>query len=95
MILALHLIEITLWAGVYVSQHWLPNWESSFYFSATSYSTTGYGDIVLPRAWRLTGVMESVTGVLLMGWSAGFFFAIVHRLFEIRIRLWQREKDGA
>ena len=90
-ILALHLVEISLWAGVYVWRHWLPNWESSLYFSATRYSTTGYGDIVLPRAWRLIGVMESVTGVLLMGWSAAFFFTVVHRLFEIRIRLWQRE----
>ena len=94
-ILTLHLIEISLWAGVYLWRHWLPDWESSLYFSATSYSTTGYGDIVLPRAWRLIGVMESITGVLLLGWSAAFFFTVVHRFFEIRIRLWQRARDDA
>ena len=37
-------------------------WEPSFYFSATSYSTVGYGDIVPPRVWRLLGPVESVTG---------------------------------
>src|SRR5215470_4107487 len=41
----LHLLEILLWAGFY---RWrcLPSYESSFYFSAASYSTVGYGDVV-------------------------------------------------
>ncbi|MGC9199244.1 MAG: ion channel [Acidobacteriaceae bacterium] len=90
-ILTLHWIEVSLWAGVYFWRHWLPSWESSLYFSATSYSATGYGDILLPRAWRLVGVMESITVVLLLGWSAGFFFTVVYRFFEIRIRHWQRQ----
>jgi voltage-gated potassium channel len=90
-ILGLHLAEIDLWAGFYVWRSCLPDLESSLYFSAASYSTLGYGDVVLSRAWRLVGVMESVTGALLLGWSAAFFFTVVHRLFEIRIRLWQKE----
>jgi hypothetical protein len=90
-ILGLHLAEIGLWAGFYVWRNCLPDLESSLYFSAASYSTLGYGDVVLSRAWRLVGVMESVTGALLLGWSAAFFFTVVHRLFEIRIRLWQKE----
>ena len=90
-ILGLHLAEIGLWAGFYVWRSCLPDLESSLYFSAASYSTAGYGDIVLSRAWRLVGVMESVTGALLLGWSAAFFFTVVHRFFEIRIRRWQKE----
>jgi voltage-gated potassium channel len=90
-ILGLHLAEIGLWAGFYVWRNCLPDLESSLYFSAASYSTLGYGDVVLSRAWRLVGVMESVTGALLLGWSAAFFFTVVHRFFEIRIRLWQKE----
>jgi voltage-gated potassium channel len=90
-ILGLHLAEIGLWGGFYVWRNCLPDLESSLYFSAASYSTLGYGDVVLSRAWRLVGVMESVTGALLLGWSAAFFFTVVHRFFEIRIRLWQKE----
>jgi hypothetical protein len=93
-ILTLHLAEICLWAGFYVWRGCLPDLESSLYFSAASYSTAGYGDILLPRAWRLVGAMESVTGVLLLGWSAAFFFTVVHRLFETRIRRWQPQGVG-
>ncbi|HEX4165908.1 MAG TPA: potassium channel family protein [Bryobacteraceae bacterium] len=79
--IALHLSEILLWAGFY---RWncFPSWESAFYFSATSYSTVGYGDLVLPRMWRTLGPIESVTGVLMCGLSASFLFAIVTRLVQ-------------
>lgn len=57
-------------------------WESAFYFSAASYSTVGASDLVLPGAWRTLCPIESVTGVLMCGFSASFLFAIVTRLVE-------------
>ena len=85
-IIALHLLQILLWAGFY---RWncLPSWESAFYFSAASYSTIGSGDLLLPRMWRTLGPVESVTGVLMCGLSAAFLFAIVTRLVEREERL--------
>jgi voltage-gated potassium channel len=91
-ILVLHVLEIGVWAGCYFWQHCLPDFETSFYFSGATYTTLGYGDVVLPRPWRLVGVLESLTGVLLMGWSAAFFFAMVSRLFDLRIRYWQQQR---
>ena len=84
--IGLHLFEILLWAGFY---RWLcfPSWESAFYFSASSYATVGYGDVVLPRIWRTLGPVESITGVLMCGLSASFLFAIVIRLFEREARI--------
>jgi hypothetical protein len=52
------------------------------YFSAVTYTTTGYGDLVLPKEWRLVGGVEALTGILMCGWSTGFFFAAVSRTFE-------------
>jgi voltage-gated potassium channel len=79
--IVLHILQILLWAAFY---RWrcLPSWESSFYFSAASYSTVGYGDIVLPRVWRLLGPLESVTGVLMCGISVSALFAILIRMLE-------------
>ena len=80
----LHLLEISAWAGFYVWQHALADGQSAFYFSAVTYTTTGYGDIVLPAEWRLLGGVEALTGILMCGWSTGFFFAIVNRIYQPR-----------
>jgi voltage-gated potassium channel len=83
--IGLHVLEILIWACFY---RWLcfPLWESAFYFSAASYATVGYGDVVLPRMWQTLGPMESIIGVLMCGLSASFLFAIVSRLVDREAR---------
>jgi hypothetical protein len=75
----LHLLQILLWAAFY-RVRCFRSWESSFYFSATSYSTVGYGDVVLPPVWRLLGPVEAIMGVLMCGISVSALFAIATRL---------------
>jgi voltage-gated potassium channel len=78
-ILLLHIAVILLWASFY---RWLcfPSWETSFYFSASCYSTVGYGDVVLPLTWRILGPLESMTGVLMAGISVCVLFTLIRRL---------------
>jgi hypothetical protein len=83
-IIFLHLIEISLWALVYAWQQVMPDFHAAFYFNAVTYTTTGYGDLVLPAAWRLVGGIEALTGILMCGWPTGFFFAVVHRMYLSR-----------
>jgi hypothetical protein len=78
----LHLCEITVWAMFYYLTDAMPDLQSSFYFSAVTYTTTGYGDLVLPVDSRLVGGVEALTGILMCGWSTGFFFAIASRAYE-------------
>jgi voltage-gated potassium channel Kch len=65
----------------YVWTHALPDLQSALYFSAVTYTTTGYGDLVLPKEWQLVGAVEALTGILMCGWSTGFFVAVVGRMF--------------
>jgi hypothetical protein len=51
-----------------------------------TYTTTGYGDLVLPIDWRLVGGVEALTGILMCGWSTAFFMAIVTRMYEPRLK---------
>ena len=81
-----HLAEIAAWAIFYYWKGALPDLPSAFYFSAVTYTTTGYGDLTLPREWRLVGGVESLTGILMCGWSTGFFFAVVSRLHETQTK---------
>lgn len=77
--IVLHILQILVWATFY-RWHCFPTWEACFYFSGSSYSTVGYGDIVLPRVWRALGPVESITGVLMCGMSVSALFAIATRL---------------
>jgi len=80
-VIVLHGIVILLWASCY---RWLcfPSSESAFYFSASSYTTVGYGDVVLPLKWRLLGPLESMVGMLMSGISVGLLFAVITHLVE-------------
>ena len=77
----IHVVEISVWALFYIWQHCLPDAESAFYFSGVTYTTLGYGDVVLPREWRLLGPVEGLAGILMCGLSTGFFFAVVGRFW--------------
>lgn len=76
----LHSIEIWLYALLYHRTNALPDLETALYFSTSTYATIGYGDLVLPRGWRVLGAIEGANGVILLGWSTAFFVAIVGRI---------------
>jgi voltage-gated potassium channel Kch len=75
-----HSLEIAIWAAIYAWRGAMPDLQSSLYFSAVTYTTTGYGDLVLAPEWRLVGGIEALTGILMCGLSTGFFFAVVSRM---------------
>lgn len=79
-LLLLHLLQITVWAAFYDLRGCFPSFDISFYYSATSYSTVGYGDVIPPPTWRIFGAIEAVTGVLMFGWSTGALISVVSRL---------------
>ena len=79
--------------GQFLPERCFPSWELAFYFSASSYSTVGYGDLFLPSHWRLLGTLEAITGVLMCGISVSVLFALspgcsiaTHHPYE-RVRL--------
>jgi len=81
-----HLAEICVWAAFYTWQDVFPAFGTAFYFSLVTYTTVGYGDVVAPENWRQFAAVEGLVGILMCGWSTGFFFAIVNRMYQPRRR---------
>ena len=79
LLIMIHMLAIAVWALFFWLAKCLPNFESSFYFSAVTYATIGYGDLVLPKEWRMLGPIEGFTGILMFGLSTAFFFIVVSK----------------
>ena len=79
LLIVIHMLAIGLWALFFWEAKCLPDFESSFYFSAVTYATIGYGDLVLPKEWRMLGPIEGFTGILMFGLSTAFFFIVVSK----------------
>jgi len=86
-LILIHLAEIAVWGLFYFWQGCLPDAESAFYFSGVTYTTIGYGDLVLPKAWRMFAPIEAMTGILMCGLSTGLFFALVSRWISQWIKM--------
>lgn len=83
-IIFIHLVEIAAWGLFYFWQDCFPDAESAFYFAGVTYTTVGYGDLLLPLEWRMLAPIEGLTGILMCGLSAGLFFAAVSRIYAAR-----------
>jgi voltage-gated potassium channel len=81
-IVLLHLVQVGLWAVVFWRAQELPNVETALYFSLATYTTIGFGDVVVAPGWRVLAGIEGLTGILLVGWSTAFVFAVVNRMYE-------------
>lgn len=93
-LLLLHLVEAGVWATFYRLSGVLSDLETAVYFSITSYTTVGYGDVVLPSPWRLLGPMEAAVGILMFGWSTGIMVTAITKIHGGRLKLHSVESDS-
>lgn len=56
-----------------------PTFLDIVYFSGTTYTTVGYGDIVLTGHGRIMSVVEGVMGLVLIAWTASFTYFEMNR----------------
>jgi hypothetical protein len=84
-LILIHLLEISVWGLFYFWQGCIPDAPdagSAMYFSGVTYTSLGYGELVLPKPWRMLAPLETLTGILMCGLSTGLFFAVVSRFMS-------------
>ena len=75
-----HLVEIALWAALFVMCGEFKSLAIAYYHSAVNYTTLGYGDLIMTPSWRLLGPLEAADGALMFGVSTAMIFAIAQSL---------------
>ena len=58
----------------------LPGYEAPIYYSLVTYTTVGYGDVVLDPGYRIAGAMISATGILMFGITTAFVVGLFSRI---------------
>ncbi len=92
-IVAIHTLEIWLYAVAFLAIGSFSDVESALYFSTVSFSSLGYGDVLLAPDWRLVGAIEGVNGLILIAWSTAFLFSVTRRLRTLEHDWLERPSD--
>jgi hypothetical protein len=90
---AAHTVEVWLYALAYLMiQHAglgalqgqvEGHFADFLYFSATSYSTLGFGDVFPTGAMRLVSGVQGINGLFLIAWSTSFTYFVMDRLWPL------------
>jgi hypothetical protein len=83
-LLALHLLEMVLWAAALVYSGLVPNWRSAGFFAGNTYTTVGYGAFVLPTGWHMLAPIIAISGLFTFGWSGSVLVDLVGRCQKIK-----------
>jgi len=75
-----HSLQVWLWAMSFIAFGAFTDPGTAVYFALVTYTTLGYGDLVLAENIRLYGAFASVTGVLGFGLSTAFLVAVFSKL---------------
>jgi tetrahydromethanopterin S-methyltransferase subunit C len=79
-----HLVEIALWAVLFIICGEFQEFGIAYYHSAVNYTTLGYGDLIMSPLWKLLGPLEAADGTLMFGVSTAMIFAVIMGLIQAK-----------
>jgi hypothetical protein len=74
-------LEVLVWAVAYLALNAIQSFEQATYFSMVTFTTLGYGDVVLAERWRLLASFEAANGIIMFGWTTAIVLAVVQRVY--------------
>ena len=71
------------WVNIPKQTNHLLNWFKLF--SIVTFTTLGYGDIILSENWRILASMEAAAGIIFFGWSTAIVFMAIQNIYYDKI----------
>ncbi|MCG7622662.1 MULTISPECIES: potassium channel family protein [unclassified Epibacterium] len=82
-IVGAHTAQVWIWsAALMLKAASFATWNAAVYFSIATYTTLGYGDIVLDEGHRIFASFAAMTGMLAFGISTAFLVAVMRPGFS-------------
>lgn len=75
-VLTANVICVWIWAGLFLVLGVFPTLEEATYFSIVSFTTVGYGDVVVDKGWRILSGFVSINGLLAFGILTAFIVEV-------------------
>jgi len=81
-IIGINTIEAWFWAYIYLLLGEFQTINDALYFSISTATTVGYGDVVMSEQWRLLSSFEAMGWWLLFGPSTVFLMGLMRYVFN-------------
>jgi hypothetical protein len=85
-----NIVQITLWALIFRALGAFDEMQTAWYFSGVTFTSLGYGDVVLKDRMRLLAPLQAANGLMMFGITTAMFFAAVQRA----IARWPARRDA-
>lgn len=86
-----NIVQAAFWALIYMALGAFEDFETALYFSGLTFTSLGYGDVVVNGRVRLIAPLQAANGLMMFGVTAGLFFAA----FQHGIKKWiEAHRDG-
>lgn len=80
LVLLAQTICVWLWAALFRLLGVFPTLEEAVYFSLVSFTTVGYGDVVVDPGWRILSGFVAVNGLLAFGIFTAVLIEVIRSL---------------
>ncbi|MEM1134004.1 MAG: ion channel [Pseudomonadota bacterium] len=83
-------IAIWMWAVTFLILDIFQTLEKSLYFSIVSFTTLGFGDIIIGQKWRLLSGFSAANGLIMFSLTTAF---LIEFITKIRLHYQQGDQD--
>lgn len=74
-----NIVQVAFWAVLYRALGAFEDFETAMYFSGVTFTSLGYGDVVLTAHIRLLAPLQAANGLMMFGITTALFFSAVQQ----------------
>ncbi|MBW6398632.1 hypothetical protein KPL78_12275 [Roseomonas sp. HJA6] len=82
MVTLLHILQAAIWATTYILVGAATTGHQAMLYSLSAITSYGHAEVFLDARWQMLGAIEALNGVILIGLSTAFLFAMIQQSWQ-------------